>query len=110
MPSPACAAVAGTLPEDISRTCHPERKIAVMQIDGTADPIMPFGGGKVADFGGRGEGGQVLSVMATANAWAKSNGCSSPGTEVALPRIAPLDPTSVIQTSFTGCPPTEKAC
>ena len=99
----AIAPVAGTLPSDIARTCRPARRVAVLQIGGTADPIMPFDGGKVADFGGRGEGGVVSSVASTSNFWAIRNGCGSP-TSVALRPIKPLDPTRIVRTRFSGCP------
>lgn len=99
------AAVAGTLPSETARKCNPSERIAVLQIDGTADPIMPFNGGSVADFGGRGEGGQVLSVAATAAFWAKHDGCGSPGAEMPLRPVAILDPTRAILMRDQGCPP-----
>jgi polyhydroxybutyrate depolymerase len=99
----AIAPVAGTLPADIAPACKPARPVAVLQIDGTADPIMPYDGGKVADFGGRGEGGVVLSVAATAAVWANRNGCKASATEIPLRPIAPLDPTRIVQQTFGGC-------
>lgn len=100
----AIAPVAGTLPVDTSRNCRPAHEIAVLQIDGTADPIMPYGGGSVADFGHRGEGGQVLSVAATANFWARQNGCTSPGAIAPLPPTAAFDRTCIIARHFARCP------
>lgn len=99
----AIAPVAGTLPSDIAPACHPARPVAVMQISGTADPIMPFEGGKVADFGGRGEGGQVLSVAQTMLFWSRANGCGGPGAVEKLPLLAAPDGTVVFKTTFTGC-------
>lgn len=100
----AVAPVAGTLPTDLGARCQPTRPVAMLQISGTADPIMPFEGGRVADFGGRGEGGQVLSVAKTAASWARWNGCGNPGREEALPTRAPLDLTRVMRTRYTHCP------
>jgi polyhydroxybutyrate depolymerase len=100
----AIAPVAGTMPADLAPRCRSGRPVAVVQIDGTADPIMPFGGGAVADFGGRGEGGVVLSVAATAVAWARRNGCTSPGADEPLPPAAPLDPTRITRQSYASCP------
>lgn len=102
----AIAPVAGTLPADLAYSCKPRRPVAVMQIGGTADPIMPFTGGGVADFGGRGEGGDVLSVPATADFWAQHDGCAGPGPSVSLPRTRLLDPTSVSEVIYSGCPAT----
>lgn len=101
----AIAPVAGTLPADIATTCRPTRPIAVLQIGGTADPIMPFEGGNVADFGGIGEGGTVLSVADTAAFWARHNGCSAPGAALPMPPTAPGDPTRIVSTTYGGCVP-----
>lgn len=98
------APVAGTLPSEMIPSCRPAHKVAVLQIDGTADPIMPYGGGPVKDFGGKGEGGQVTSVAETASFWAAHNGCGGLGTPESLPRVAPLDPTGIERTGYTGCP------
>jgi polyhydroxybutyrate depolymerase len=101
----AIAPVAGTLPSDIAAKCRPERPVAVLQIDGTADPIMPFKGGDVADFGGAGEGGKVLSVRDTAAFWARTNGCALPGKSAPLAPTARPDSTRVVATRYDGCRP-----
>lgn len=100
----AIAPVAGTLPSELAAACRPEREIAVMQIGGTADPIMPFEGGAVADFGGRGEGGRVLPVMETALFWAKHNHCASHVSAQEQGEATPLDPTWILRTQYTHCP------
>jgi polyhydroxybutyrate depolymerase len=99
----AIAPVAGTLPSDIAGACRPARPVAVMQISGSADPIMPFKGGAVADFGGRGEGGQVESVRQTMVFWSGANGCRSAGPVQRLPAIAAPDGTVVFNTAYAGC-------
>lgn len=99
----AVAPVAGTMPADIAPACRPARPVAVLQIAGTADPIMPYDGGKVADFGGRGEGGVVLPAAATAIAWAERNHCAGVAVPEALPPIAPPDGTTVTRTRWTSC-------
>ena len=101
----AIAPVAGTMPRDLAPGCRPARPVAVLQIDGTADPIMPYNGGGVADFGGRGEGGQVLSVADTAALWARLNGCGPRGTPQALAPLAPLDQTKVVRMAYQRCHP-----
>lgn len=99
----AIAPVAGTLPADIAPACKPAQPVAVLQIDGTADPIMPFGGGPVADFGGRGEGGQVLSVARTVDFWARQDGCGMPDAPQPLAPRAPLDRTRILRTAYARC-------
>ncbi|MCQ8781020.1 alpha/beta hydrolase family esterase [Mangrovibrevibacter kandeliae] len=101
----AIAAVAGTLPADIEAGCRPPQPVAVLQIDGTADRIMPYDGGAVRQLGGRGVGGTVLPVDDSAAFWARHNGCGEPAADEPLPPVAPGDITHVVRTSYTGCPP-----
>lgn len=100
----AIAPVAGSMPAELEAGCRPTRPVAALHINGTADPIMPFGGGAVADFGGRGEGGQVLSVARTVDFWAHANGCRGDAATQALPVLAPLDRTRVLSKVHAGCP------
>jgi len=99
------APVAGTLPAETAPGCRPSRPVAVMQIDGTADPIMPYGGGAVKDFGGRGEGGNVLSVMQTAEQWARLNRCEIRAEARPLPVTARFDRTRAFSTQYLNCAP-----
>ena len=100
----AIAPVAGTIPDALISHCHPAKPIAVLQIDGTADPIMPFNGGAVNDFHGLGEGGRVSSVAETDSFWAKNNHCSSVVRSEHLPPIARLDSTRVDRLVYENCP------
>ncbi|MHC1481217.1 CE1 family esterase [Frateuria aurantia] len=101
----AIAPVAGSMPAELASSCRPSHLVAVLQIDGTADPIMPYAGGAVADFGGRGEGGEVLPVTETTALWASRNRCAG-HQQTSLPASpsAPFDPTRIVQTRYTGCP------
>ncbi|MDE1188066.1 MAG: hypothetical protein PW844_16500 [Pantoea sp.] len=104
----AIAPVAGSLPADLAPACRPAKPVAVMQINGMADPIMPYSGGWVEDFGGRGEGGQVISVAETAAFWARHNGCAGESTSVRLPVVVMSDPTRIVRTDYLSCPPVGK--
>ena len=97
----AIAAVAGTMPADLG--CRPAAPVSVLQIGGTADPIMPFEGGAVADFGGRGEGGMVLSVARTTALWRGLDRCPAPAAPIALAPIARPDGTSVTESAAAPC-------
>lgn len=99
----AIAPVAGTLASELAPSCRPARPVSVLQVGGAADPIMPFGGGGVAAFGGRGEGGTVLSAVATAEHWARMDGCGPPSADTALPPIAPPDGTSAHERRYGPC-------
>lgn len=100
----AIAPVAGSLPVDLVKRCGPARKVAALQISGTADPIMPYDGGRVESFGGRGEGGAVESVVGTTALWARLNGCQGAGQREPLPPAVVSDPTRVVRTRFAACP------
>lgn len=97
------APVAGTVPAAIANRCRASQGVAVLQIDGTRDPIMPYGGGKVSTLGGAGEGGYVLSVAATADLWRHVNRCEGPATYAPLPPRDPYDPTRVTLSRYTTC-------
>jgi polyhydroxybutyrate depolymerase len=99
----AIAPVAGTMPADIAPLCRPMRAVSVLQISGSADPIVPFAGGAIAGAGGRGEGGDVLSVARTAELWAGLDGCAAASPGVALPPIAPPDGTAVMRKIYAPC-------
>lgn len=96
------APVAGSLARDYQPDCHPARPLAVLQFDGTDDPIVPYAGGSVAGFGGLGEGGVVMSVDDTTAFWSQANGCRVAGPEQPLPMVAD-DGTRVSRRAWTGC-------
>lgn len=100
----AIAPVAGPMPADLAPHCRPSHAVSVLQIEGDADPIIPYGGGKVVDFGGRGEGGTVLSAPETVALWGRANGCAAvPSPVEMLPQTADPDGTQVARTRFLGC-------
>jgi polyhydroxybutyrate depolymerase len=67
----AIAAVAGTIAPKIGRNCSPQRPVAVLQIHGTADPVVPWEGGFT------GGGGVVESVAVTIAGWVERNACTA---------------------------------
>jgi polyhydroxybutyrate depolymerase len=98
----AVAPVAGTLGAGVP--CAPSKPVSVLQIHGTGDNVVPFGGGPML---GRGGPSDILSAPALAERWRQADGCPGPfvaqsaggpvqrtdaagcagGTEVALVRI-----------------------
>ncbi len=79
------APVAATLIGTIAQTCAPTVPMPVLEIQGTADPLVPYGGGHVR---GRGPGGNpTLSAPATVAHWAQVNGCTTPPETAALPVV-----------------------
>ncbi len=93
----AIAAVAANLPTDDSSECRkPERPIAAMILDGTADPIIPYQGGKITLFGFS-DRGAVLSARQSAEVFVRLNGQDGTPTASRWPHREAADPTSAEQ-------------
>ena len=66
----AIAPVAGTLGSAFP--CAPSRPVSVLQVHGTADPVVPFGGGPMV---GRGGASDIVAAPAMAQRWRDLDGC-----------------------------------
>ncbi len=66
----AIAPVAGPLPEPVAPGCVPARPLPVLEIHGTHDPWVPYGGGTLPSGVG-----SVLSAPATAAHWSEADRC-----------------------------------
>lgn len=95
----AAAAIIANLPLDL--ICEPERPIAIMMMNGSEDPLMPYGGGQV-QFLGR-ELGAVRSAPETAQFWGKANGCQPPAEIRELEDTAPGDGTRIRLERYGDC-------
>ena len=95
--------VIGTLPGRLAPDCRPWRPITVVGVQGVADPIVPFAGGKVGGtLEGKAAGGDVLGGRATQELWAANNGCSGALRVRALP-VKVRDGTTVTRREYSGC-------
>jgi polyhydroxybutyrate depolymerase len=92
----AIAPVAGTLGSNVP--CNPSRPVSVLQFHGTADPVVPFGGGPME---GRGGASDVLSAPALAAKWRGIDGCSPTPLEDDLPSAG--DGTSLHRFTSVDC-------
>ncbi|GIG62620.1 esterase [Longispora fulva] len=81
----AVAAVAGGIPATVAMGCHPARPPRMLDIQGTADPLVPYTGGEVTVPGTGQQRGELLSASDTATHWARLAGCAGPPTAAALP-------------------------
>ena len=95
----AVAGVIANLPSNLR--CRPRRSVPLVIINGTDDPLMPWGGGYVT-FGPQ-RMGQVMSAEATAGLFAEANGCKSTPEFERLPDRAPGDGTRVFRGRFAQC-------
>ena len=100
------ASISASRPTNENLACTPtDKPMAVMIINGTADPINPFEGGDVRI--GFSSLGTVLSSRETAQYFARLNGITAQPVTTRLPHRVPSDPTSVEQLSWSepGKPP-----
>jgi polyhydroxybutyrate depolymerase len=67
----AVAPVAGTLGTQV--TCHPSRPVSVLEIHGTADPVVPYDGGRMTIE--RGGASTIVSAPAMVERWRAIDGC-----------------------------------
>ncbi|MGH8446414.1 MAG: alpha/beta hydrolase family esterase, partial [Solimonas sp.] len=89
----AVAVIAGTLTGGLSRSCAPAKPRPIMLVNGTDDPLVPYGGGRIG----------VQSSDAAYNFWIGRLNCAPSATKtVALPDTT-RDRTTVSLTSNTGC-------
>ena len=65
----AIAPVAGTLGANVP--CAPSQPVAVLEMHGTADPVVPFNGGPMV---GRGGPSDIISAPAMAERWRQAGG------------------------------------
>ena len=73
----AIAPVAGTL--GTAFPCAPSRPVSVMEVHGSADPVVPFGGGTML---GRGGYSDIVAAPAMAQRWRELDGCPGPVEDV----------------------------
>lgn len=87
-------ASAGPLPRGTAASCKPARKISVILMHGTEDPIVSYDG-SAGDSG-------TLSLVESLALWAQIDGCQSTPASAALPDTA-HDGTTVTELTFGGC-------
>lgn len=83
----AVAVVGGTAGQGFEQSCRPVRPVAMMAVAGSNDRTVPYGGGRVADWGTRRRGfvAAVVDFFAFRRTQA---GCSSTQPVPALPQVA----------------------
>lgn len=69
----AVAPVATGFPEAFRSQFRPEQPVSVFMLNGTADPLVPYGGGDVTVLGSK--RGRVLSTDDAVKLWVEHNGC-----------------------------------
>lgn len=95
------AMVAGSLGAEQATRCTPERAVSVLDISGTEDPLVPWGGGDVTVLGRK--RGSVLGVEQTVRFWSEANGCAPLPVEESVEDSDLSDASTVTTTVFSGC-------
>lgn len=88
----AVASVTGLLNDSTAYYCNTSRYVPVMQIHGTADPVVSYNGGF-----------QSQSVEATLTFWFTNNGCTVPADTSDFPDINTADNTTVQRIWYNSC-------
>lgn len=88
----AIAPVVGAMANNAAASCRPSGPVAVIGIQGLADPSVPF----------EGVNGLLQSSRATQEMWRSLNGCEPPVISTMLP-VVTKDGTSVERRSYANC-------
>jgi polyhydroxybutyrate depolymerase len=97
----AIAPVAGNIPEKTASSWSPARPLSVLIINGTDDPLVPFGGGDVSFLSLK--RGKVVSVADSVKFWTAKDGCPQAPQTRQLPHLNPSDTTSTSVEDYQGC-------
>lgn len=97
----AIAPVTATLSETMAERCEPTAPMAVLLMNGTDDPLVPYNGGYVSVLGA--ERGAIRSTDETMAFWVDQNGCEPTVAQVALPNLARFDGTRAYRSDYTDC-------
>ena len=92
----AVAIDVATLSDSLASACQLPRPVPAVFFHGTADPLVPYAGGRMGD---RGYG---LSVDETVATWARWNGCAAAPALESLPDTA-RDGIVVTRRTWSGC-------
>ncbi|HET9304576.1 MAG TPA: PHB depolymerase family esterase [Candidatus Sulfotelmatobacter sp.] len=91
----AVAAVGAAMPKTM--VCVPSRPVPAVMVNGTSDPVVPYGGGTEHNLNL-----QTLSVEDSAKAWAKINHCAEKPEHSKLPAHGKGGMETKVET-FGGC-------
>jgi len=94
------AILTASLSKDYIPKCNPEKPVAVMVMNGTDDPLVPYDGGPVKVF--RKTRGEIVSTDEIVDFWKDKNGCAIKENSVQLPDSAD-DGTTVSVTEYSKC-------
>jgi len=86
----AIAPIVGGIAEPFDQRFHPAQPVSVLIIQGVADPLVPYTGGKVAAGDGK-DRGSIIATDAAVKLWVQANGCLPTPETSTLPDLDPKD-------------------
>jgi polyhydroxybutyrate depolymerase len=92
----AIAPVVGGMAPALAVDFHPDHPVAVLILQGTEDPLVPFDGGSI-----KFQRGETVATKTTVKKWVDVDGCKEGVTED-LPDKDPDDGTRVKRTTYAG--------
>ncbi|MCI0635197.1 MAG: prolyl oligopeptidase family serine peptidase [Actinobacteria bacterium] len=93
----AIAPVVGGMAPAVAAAFAPAKPVSVLVIQGTEDPLVPYGGGTVAR-----DRGELVDTAEALRLWAEHDACGKPAADEALPDAAPRDGTRIVRVRRSG--------
>lgn len=97
----AIAPVIGGMAPAVAKNFHPRKPVPVLMINGTADPLVPFGGGEIRLFGTGGRG-EIIPTDEAVKKWVAHNGCRAEPVVEDMPDVDPGDGTRIRKAVYPG--------
>jgi len=94
----AIAPVIANMPKNLIGTCQPDATLPILLMNGTDDPLVPYGGGYVHFF--RRQMGEVVSTDETIAFWVRRNRCNAVPVVADQPDRDKGDQSRVIVTTY----------
>ena len=88
----AVASVTGSMTPQTFYSCQPQRAISVLQMHGTSDGVVPYGGNQAWTMG----------INTVVNYWRTHNNCSASPTIIDLPDIYTFDNSTVQEITYSN--------
>ncbi|MDF1697599.1 MAG: PHB depolymerase family esterase [Saprospiraceae bacterium] len=97
------AILTASISEEYLPLCNPEMPVAVLVMNGTADPIVPYKGGNVRLYKNGKSRGKVLSNDDFLQFWQSKNNCDASPSNIDLPNKDKKDGTTVQISTYSNC-------
>lgn len=94
------ALLIASLPEEFAASCHPTHPLRFLMIAGTADPFVPYRGGKANLIDTT---AKLLPIEKTLAIFAQAAGCGTDKIVTAFPHRDPKNTTRAYLEKFKGC-------